>query len=668
MYKLNIETIIKKIKAGEAFDAISKDGSLSINIEQYVPYICLALHSGGNIRKTLHDKIALNKFDRWYEEDPLTARLISSLPIRLTCNDSRYEYDLNRPVKECIYNIAWGKKVWKNKLSESERNESIQKHKNFYKVLHTLTEFIHNQFDGCIIYDIHSYNYKRKDMQNKEQPVFNLGTKKIDKIRYVKYSRFIKYWLKELGKIKIDSINVSVVENGIFCGKGYAIEYLMKHFSNILVLPTEIKKVYLDELSGDEYPDIISNLEQGLKQAIINHAAYFAKNQTNMTFFKKYQLLFSGLKDSLKFIDKELYNLLKKIEFLDYINPVNIETEKKRVLKSVNIKEPVFKYKPLPYKIETLKKQLYQLPVSNIKDVDLRLLYEESIDSYVNQAEMLSLRNRDEFLYSSLKYFGKPGEHDVKKAQFLLHCANQKKIKQVLKKEDTNRLIKNEILKYGFNCKVEFVKNLAASAMVVNSTRTLKLRNSAEFTNTQIGALVNHEVGIHLLTTMNAAVQPLKLLRLGLPKNEFTQEGLAILSEYLSGNLTIRRLKVLALRVIAVDMLVKGQSFSDIIDEFTDKYNVNKEEAFYITARVFRGGGFTKDYIYLNGFITMYKYYLDNRNFDNMLIGKCSLEYSAILEELIFRKTLKKPVYLPASYREPAKKEPIIEFILSSLI
>jgi len=51
-----------------------------------------------------------------------------------------------------------------------------------------------------------------------------------------------------------------------------------------------------------------------------------------------------------------------------------------------------------------------------------------------------------------------------------------------------------------------------------------------------------------------------KKAQLGMPGNTYTQEGLAILSEYLSGNLSLERLRTLALRVLAANMLVKKYS------------------------------------------------------------------------------------------------------------
>ncbi len=94
--QLAIEEIITRIRNKKPLNCIAYDKSFSIAIEEYQPYICTAIHNGGNLRESLRDKILLTEFERWYEEDPYTGEFISDLPLRIIAYDSRYEYDLNR--------------------------------------------------------------------------------------------------------------------------------------------------------------------------------------------------------------------------------------------------------------------------------------------------------------------------------------------------------------------------------------------------------------------------------------------------------------------------------------------------------------------------------------------------------------------------------------------
>ncbi|PLW98736.1 MAG: flavohemoglobin expression-modulating QEGLA motif protein, partial [Marinilabiliales bacterium] len=173
MQTLKVNDIIKNINDELVFEASTPDNEFHIKIESYVPYICTAIHNGENLRKELQEKIALNKKERWYEEDPYTGSFISSMPIVLIGNDSRYEYDLNRSKEECIYELAWGKAVWNKNPTAKEKKISLEKHNAFYKILQTLLKKLESKFNASLVFDIHSFNYKR---YNRLLPVFNIGT------------------------------------------------------------------------------------------------------------------------------------------------------------------------------------------------------------------------------------------------------------------------------------------------------------------------------------------------------------------------------------------------------------------------------------------------------------------------------------------------------------
>ena len=75
---------------------------------------------------------------------------------------------------------------------------------------------------------------------------------------------------------------------------------------------------------------------------------------------------------------------------------------------------------------------------------------------------------------------------------------------------------------------------------------------------------------------------------------------MAVLSEYLSGNITMKRLRELALRVVAIDTMCNGADFKSCFSMLTEKFKADIHFAFNLCVRVYRGGGFTKDYLYLN--------------------------------------------------------------------
>ncbi|MCB0505215.1 MAG: DUF1704 domain-containing protein, partial [Cyclobacteriaceae bacterium] len=195
------------------------------------------------------------------------------------------------------------------------------------------------------------------------------------------------------------------------------------------------------------------------------------------------------------------------------------------------------------------------------------------------------------------------------------------------------------------------------------------VKPSATFRKKELQALIEHEIGVHMVTTMNSSEQNLKVFNLGLPINTLTQEGLAILAEYLSGNLTLSRLRKLALRVIAVDMMCSGADFVECFNQLKNKYDVEPNLAFNITTRIYRGGGFTKDYLYLSGFVKVLRFWENQNDLKPLLIGKTSIDFYNVIDEMIGREMVSPPKYVTRSFEETQtdKVNPIYDYILSGL-
>lgn len=276
MQKLSIEEIISKIEAEELFHAVASDYSFSIKINDYVPYVCAAVHNGHQFRKNLWDKCLHSEYDRWYEEDPMTKKMISSHPIVIAGRDSRFEYDLNRDPDNAIYDDAWGKQLWKEPLTDQEKSDSLQKHQNFYKVVYALIKTLELKFGCSIVYDVHSYNWKRWD---REVPTWNLGTSNIDND---KYKKTVEAWRKQLAKVKLPhNIPTTAKINDTFQGNGYFLKFITTNFHNTLVLATEVAKIYCDEEGQVIYPEVVEAIKKGLKQQLPEHASDYYNIYSN---------------------------------------------------------------------------------------------------------------------------------------------------------------------------------------------------------------------------------------------------------------------------------------------------------------------------------------------------------------------------------------------------
>jgi uncharacterized protein (TIGR02421 family) len=195
------------------------------------------------------------------------------------------------------------------------------------------------------------------------------------------------------------------------------------------------------------------------------------------------------------------------------------------------------------------------------------------------------------------------------------------------------------------------VRDDGSSVMVAHGD--VLIASTARFSPSRVKALLQHEIGTHVVTYVNGTRQPLRLLAAGLAGYEETQEGLAVLAEHLVGGLTASRLRQLAARAIAVHKMVEGASFPDVHQALIDT-GMSRVPAFSITARVFRSGGLTKDAVYLRGLIDLMAHLGAGGDLDVLWLGKMALADAPLIEQLRFRGLLHDPVLRPRFLDDPA--------------
>ena len=363
-------------------------------------------------------------------------------------------------------------------------------------------------------------------------------------------------------------------------------------------------------------------------------------------------------------IDDDLFKAVSGLNMLETITPINYKLEKQAFFDSNFSVNPNFLYSKKKINYFKRKRALFNLPIDKLKDEDLFTLYNDVIESYIDRLDQHKSVGTPEFLYDSLRYFGEPTEKDLRNAQFILHLPDD------IEEDNEDKLLNSEKLsaflagfakQNKYKCKIETSDSMIANALV--SGTTVKINEAAKVTETEAHALAHHELGVHLVTTLNARKQPFRILSLGCPVNATTQEGIAILCEYLSGNLTLSRLKVLALRVIAVNSMINEKDFRSTFLLLKEQYKVKDDLAFTITARAYRGGGYTKDYLYLQGFHQMLNAYETDENFNNLLCGKTSYEYLPLITRLIDKEYLIAPKYISPAIAQPQEVQEVHKFI-----
>ncbi|MCF7970181.1 MAG: flavohemoglobin expression-modulating QEGLA motif protein [Methylococcaceae bacterium] len=663
MYKLSEEACLKAIKKGELFHAQIED-AFEIKIEDYGFFVCTAIHDGHQLRDELANHCTLSSDERLYEEDPYTGEMIASMPITLIALDSRYEYDLNRPPETCIYEEAWGKQVWAKPLAKKQRQISMDKHALFYRLLGAIIKKVEALHGNCLIYDLHSYNYVRMTTEP-SPPTFNIGTEQLDSERW---ERVITHWNKTLAMVDLPNIQTRSAINEVFFGRGYLATFVKQKFKNTLVLPTEVKKVFMNEASGEVYPLVLDRLKEALKEVILSNALYFSKQHKPKVRSNKTKLLSSKIDQAVLKLDKKLYQLATGIETLSYINPTNLIREKKLFFAKNYNYTPQFTYRQLEIEPFEFREKLYRLPQNDIADISIQQMYRDVIDSYATKIDLLTTIGTDKFLYNSLRYYGEPSDEDIQMANFLLFA---KPYEETQERNIDAKAAKEHFLEalkiYNIQCKVELTDKIIASAMVDNGKKVILINKSMKMNQVEIDALIHHELGVHMVTTFNSDLQQLKVFKLGLPGNTYTQEGLAILAEYMTGNMNLPRLQTLALRVIAVKMMVNNHDFSHTFNALVNDYGSNVDDAFRLTARVYRGGGFTKDFLYLRGVKDALKAY-DQGSLEGLYVGKTGFDYLKIINEMMARGMVTKPTHLPMYLKKDMqiKQNPILDYLMHS--
>ena len=374
---------------------------------------------------------------------------------------------------------------------------------------------------------------------------------------------------------------------------------------------------------------------------------------------------------SLFDIDANLNRLVKKIELLPYVNPLNIEQEKKAFYSAKYNYEPKFHYRKIKFNGFKLHRLFYSQRLERIEDEDIRQLYEDIIYDYSGLIECIeTVGQGKKFYYNSLKNFGTPTETDIDNAKFILRFDDSDFDEDMLPLygvKEADAYFKEFSKRYDFQYNLKYSNNISAAAMVLNNTQTLLLRKNHKFSKNQLKVLTNHEIGVHMVTSFNALEQPLKIFFNGIPNNTETQEGLAVYSEYMSGCLTLTRLKELSYRVIAVDSLAKGYDFSATFDLLFNQYKLNRDKAFSITQRVHRAGGFTKDHVYLSGLVKIYNHAKLGGDLEVLLRGKMTLEYADVVKKMENMGLVVPSKYFTDSFETNNNSNKNLDFILKSL-
>ncbi|GAG24501.1 unnamed protein product, partial [marine sediment metagenome] len=158
--------------------------------------------------------------------------------------------------------------------------------------------------------------------------------------------------------------------------------------------------------------------------------------------------------------------------------------------------------------------------------------------------------------------------------------------------------------------------------------------------------LAIHEVGVHVLRAANGYRQPLKIFAIGLPTYLSTEEGLSMYFEEITGNTNNEMLRNYAARVVAVDSLLRDLTFRKTFEKLKS-YNFSDEQAWNLTLRAFRGGGYIRDHVYLEGYIQVKDFAQKKGDFKALYVGKIGIKDLTLVKDLLKKGILREAKYIP---------------------
>ena len=359
-------------------------------------------------------------------------------------------------------------------------------------------------------------------------------------------------------------------------------------------------------------------------------------------------------------IDAGLTSIERSLNLLLNVTPLNAAEAWADFERSGFETAPSLRLRSLEFEPDLVRRDLYNLEIEKVTDPALHALFRSKRDEIARQITALEDRDTARFVHASLQLYGGIAQPLVSAAEELLETIPPQApttgsvtagaFAEAARAEfDRYRAVYLE-----FPVLIE-VRDDVSELMV--SFGRLLIPESATFRPDRVAPLLHHEVGTHVVTYQNGARQPLKLLTIGLPGYDETQEGLAVLAEYLTGGLDPRRLRVLAARVVAIRKMLDGAGFLEIFESLRAEHRIPTRTAWSIATRVVVGGGSVKDAIYLRGIARLLETLAEGNSLDVLFVGKLALEHVPLIQDLLDREVLQAPWIRPRWLDVPGAQE-----------
>ncbi len=480
-------------------------------------------------------------------------------------------------------------------------------------------------------------------------------------------SRVTEVLSRRLGKINVlkQGVDVEIVYRKQYWPRGMRPLLTRDEAAalNCSIVGLSVPPIYRDAKTGQVLPLLLRSFRRDVGRALRPMFYEFARSKTSHRPPHYHELGRRAVVKSVWEVDQRLSEISSSFDFLLQVTPINSDDAWKEFRRVKFEHTPEFHYRPTPYDPGLLKRQLYRVPVDRVEDPALQQVFREKQEELERKITLLNDRDTPRFLYGGLQLYGAVEPSLLRLANDILEHVPQRGADApsagLIDAAAFAALAETEFAYYRdtcpeFSAKVRVTKKVAG---VMVSRGQLLINPNTTVGAARADALIQHEVGTHLVTYHNGRAQPFRLLYSGLAGYDPFQEGIAVLSEYLVGGLSRPRIRQLAARVIASQQLIDGASFIDTFRTLERDHGFTQRSAFTIAMRIYRGGGFVKDSVYLRGLVQVMKYLRNGGDLDVLFVGKLAARHTDIIRELLFRKVLQPPQIAPRYMQDPRAQD-----------
>lgn len=419
-----------------------------------------------------------------------------------------------------------------------------------------------------------------------------------------------------------------------------------------MVIGVAAAAVWRSSDTEEVYPLVRRAIVRQVSRSLAQTAFVFAKDETSSRPLHYQALGRRAVVRAVRNVDHQLADVAEAFDLLLAVTPVNAEGAYQAFRRARFGKQPRFQYRPITIDPSLLKRKLFNIKIERVEDPTLEALFREKRRELELKLSLIGDRMTVRFLPTSIALYGQVDDASVVLARQVLESLPLGKDGRPTKRvSGAEFAAMAEIELAGYRAVDSSItpyvdlRDDVSSLMV--SGGSLLVGKSMSIPADRVDALLQHEVGTHVVTYWNGRAQPFRLLASGLARHDELQEGLAVFAEYIVGGLTPTRLRTLAARVLAARAVSDGAEFIETYRLLVDDVGVSARNAFLMSMRVHRGGGLVKDAVYLRGLQGVVDYVGKGGRLDTLLVGKIAPEHTAVIEELQRREILHTPPLRP---------------------